>query len=159
MAIRIELEHVESSTIKAIGYDMVRRILAVKFETDAIRHYAGVPQEVALEFYSAPSKGQYYNLNIRGKYEAEPMTGDCPKCGARNGWIGDTCEDCGCAEYAPKPKPLLHYVFPDELSAKSKRARKAACGRVVGVSEVAKLEYAITCPDCKSRRDAADQPF
>lgn len=159
--LRIQLEDIESSTIGAIGYDAHRQILAIRYKTKRqIRHYAGVSPQVAEEFYCALSKGQYFNQHIKGQYSVEQQTGDCPKCGD-HGWIGDTCENCGCAPYAETPKPILHFVFHDEPSATSKRNQKAACGLTVSVRDVARRDYAVTCEGCKAARAAyeAAQPF
>jgi hypothetical protein len=97
--IRIPREAVDSSSIAALGYDVKRQIVAVEFKSGAIFHYAGVDQDAMLAFYTAPSKGKHYAAHIRGKFTGQKMTGPCPKCGDAEGWIGDRCEDCGCAEY------------------------------------------------------------
>ena len=105
-AIRIPLELVESSAILAIGHDAPKLILAVQFKSGAIWHYATVERFVFNELRDALSIGQYFAANIKGKYPAACMTGECAKCGARHGWIGDVCTDCGCATYvavAPRP--------------------------------------------------------
>lgn len=153
MAIKIPYESVESSTIKAIGYDPQRQICAIHFKSKGqIRHYAGFSPWKMLEFYSAPSKGKFFNERIRGKYQVEPMTGDCPKCGD-HGWIGERCEDCGCAEYVAPVGPILHYVFHDEPSATSKKLQRAACGEMVDPKVVARVAP-VTCPKCLEARNA-----
>ena len=98
-AIKIPREAVSSSNLASIGYDHVKKILAVEFKNGAIFHYAGVSLETVTAFYVAPSRGAYFSANIKGKFSGQKMTGTCPKCGAVHGWIGDLCEDCGCAEY------------------------------------------------------------
>lgn len=154
MAIRIPVEDVQSSTIGALGYDTSRSILAIRFKSkQQIRHYAGVPYGVAQEFYCASSKGQFFNQQIRGKYQVEQMTGDCPKCGD-HGWVGDTCADCGCAPYAAPVLPPLHYVFADEPTAGNKRGQRAACGAIVQAREVGRVM--VTCEACKAARAAYD---
>jgi hypothetical protein len=98
-ALRIPLEAVVSSNLAAVGYDPVRRILAVEFRSSgAIFHYAGLPDGLYTEFRMAPSLGSFFARNIKGKYQAAKMTGPCPNCGG-TGWIGATCEDCGTASY------------------------------------------------------------
>lgn len=154
-AIRIQLTDVSSSTFSAAGYDASRQILALKFKTGRIRHYAGVPLDVALGFSSAISKGKYFNSEIRGKYQAEPMTGDCPKCGD-HGWIGETCADCGCSAYAAPARPVLHCVMWDEPTATSRRSRRAACGAWVRPVDEARLEASVSCDKCKGRLAALE---
>lgn len=156
MAVKIPLEGIESSTLCAMGYDSTRQILALQFvNKKAIRHYAGVPPGVATAMYCATSKGTFFNREIKGQYQVEPMTGDCPKCGD-HGWIGETCADCGCAEYSPAAMPVLHFVFHDEPSATSKKLQHAACGAWVSPREVARV-VAPTCPECLARRDQFDK--
>jgi hypothetical protein len=105
-AIRIPLEAIESSNLSAFGYDVEKQILAVQFKSGAIFHYAPFPQEQMWEFYNALSKGTYYATHIKGKVHGQKMTGECPKCGDKNGWIGDTCTDCGCAAYEDTRRPV-----------------------------------------------------
>jgi hypothetical protein len=103
VAEKIPLEAVTSSNLAAIGYDPQKKILAVQFRSGAIFHYAGVSLETATAFYAAESKGKHFAHAIRGLYQGEKMTGPCPKCGD-TGWVGDRCEDCGCAAYVATPR-------------------------------------------------------
>lgn len=97
---RIGLEAIESSNLAAIGYDERRQIVAVKFKSGAIFNFGSFPPDRMLEFYGAPSRGKWFAEHIKGgKYPGQKMTGDCPQCGAKHGWIGDRCEDCGCGVY------------------------------------------------------------
>ena len=105
MAEKIPLEAIVSSNLQAIGYNPEKRILAIQFKHGGdIYHYADVTPEKAAEFYGAESRGRYYALNIKGKLPGSKMTGTCPQCGDRPGWVGDTCESCGTAAYAETPK-------------------------------------------------------
>lgn len=151
--IRIPFDDVASSMIGGIGYDAEKRILAVRFKEGKIKHYAGVPPDLFQELAAAGSIGQFFNSYIARRFESAPMTGDCPKCGA-HGWIGDPCEDCGCAPYAAPPAPVRHYVFSDEPTATSKRLQRAACRKMVAPKEVAYQDDAITCPGCRAAYDA-----
>jgi hypothetical protein len=98
--LKIPREALESSNISSAGYDSQRQILAIEFKGGAVFHYAPFTLEQLGAFYSAESKGKFYAQHIRGKIAGEKMTGDCPKCGDKNGWLGETCTDCGCAVYA-----------------------------------------------------------
>lgn len=100
----IVLLPVESSSLSAIGYNVEKEILAVRFTSGAIFHYGGVSLNAYTALLEAQSLGSYFAKHVKSKYRAEKMTGDCPKCGDRHGWIGETCGDCGCADYAPEPK-------------------------------------------------------
>jgi hypothetical protein len=105
---KIELEDVVSSNLAAIGYNPLKRILAVQFKSGAIYHYADVDVLVAAGFNTAESKGRYYAASIKGQYQAQQMTGHCANCGDGPGWIGDRCQDCGTADYVPDPRKEEH---------------------------------------------------
>jgi hypothetical protein len=103
MADKIHLERVASSNLEAIGYNPHKRILAVQFaKTGIIFHYAGIENALMNRFLEAESFGKFYSQNIRGRFEAERMTGPCEKCGAE-GWVGDTCDDCGTGKHQAVP--------------------------------------------------------
>ena len=98
-AAKIQMEPVESSNLAALGYDPDKLILAVRFKHGDTYHYGSVTLDVMSEFYTALSKGQYFSLNIKGKFPGQKMTGSCNQCGAKHGWIGETCADCGGGVY------------------------------------------------------------
>lgn len=106
IAEKIDLYPVESSNLSALGYDERKQIAAVRFKSGEIFHYAGIDRVMMQDWLDALSKGQFYSLHVRGKFQGQKMTGHCPKCGAM-GWVGEGCDDCGCATYAEdvrKPK-------------------------------------------------------
>lgn len=107
LAEKIPLVPIASSNLAAVGYNEAKRILAIEFKSGAIYHYAGVPEEVAGEFAVAESRGKFYAAHIKGKYQGQKMTGPCPNCGD-SGWIGETCQDCGTAEYIDTFKEQTH---------------------------------------------------
>lgn len=100
---RVPLESVSSSSLAGYGYDAERLLLAVQFRNGSIFQYANVPLEVALAFGAAKSKGKFYGSEIRAKYPGARLTGPCASCGDE-GYLGDTCADCGTAAYVPKEK-------------------------------------------------------
>ena len=104
---RIPLEAVESSNLAGYGYGAGGQVLAVQFKNGRIFHYANVPLETALEFGAAQSKGTHYAANIRGKFSGSCVTGKCQKCGSE-GYLGDTCGDCGCATYTAQERRYEH---------------------------------------------------
>lgn len=59
---------VESTTLSCAAYDASRQLLWLKFQTGAVYCYFGVPPQIHQELISAPSKGKYFNLNIRGHF-------------------------------------------------------------------------------------------
>jgi hypothetical protein len=103
-AVKIPLEPITSTLVSGAGYDPEKQILAIQFaKTGTIKHYAGVSLQAATDFYTAASKGQFLTAHIFNKHNVERMTGPCPKC-ASEGWIGETCDDCGTATFE---RPLL----------------------------------------------------
>jgi len=59
---------VESSTLATIAYDSTRELLQLEFNSHAFYQYFGVPATVHAGLMCAPSKGSYFNQNIRGKF-------------------------------------------------------------------------------------------
>lgn len=65
----MEMQYVESSVIRRIGYDEDHELLRVEFVSGAVYDYFNVPWIVADQFLSAPSRGSFYNDLIRDVYE------------------------------------------------------------------------------------------
>ena len=59
---------VESTTLATVGYDENLKPLRLEFCTRAVYLYFGVPAAVYEALLDAPSKGQYFNGTIRGRY-------------------------------------------------------------------------------------------
>jgi len=62
---------VESSNIAAIGYDSAEQVLQVDFWSETRYRYFAVPQWKFDEFLAAPSKGCFFNIEIKGVFEYE----------------------------------------------------------------------------------------
>jgi hypothetical protein len=64
--IAIPMAPVESSQVKAIGYDEATETMAVTFQHGArsIYHYL-VPQQLYRDFMAAESKGRFFRLNVK----------------------------------------------------------------------------------------------
>ena len=69
-----ELKPVESSMIKAVGYNQETRILEVVFNSNRTYCYEGVPLEVYEELMATESKGQYMRSEIIGVYPDRPVS-------------------------------------------------------------------------------------
>lgn len=67
----MELISVRSSAISAIGYNPTIRRMHVKFKHGKTYTFGGVPQHVFDAFLSSSSKGRYYDLHIRDRYQCE----------------------------------------------------------------------------------------
>ncbi len=57
-----------STAIRDHDYDAGTARLTVTFVTGRIYVYEDVPPDVAADFGSARSKGQFFNAHLRGKY-------------------------------------------------------------------------------------------
>jgi hypothetical protein len=65
---------VESSDLRAVGYDELTSLLEVRFHDGRVYHYHGVPLHVFHALLEAPSKGRHFNAEIRRKYRAVRVT-------------------------------------------------------------------------------------
>ena len=63
-----------STVIADIIYEAERDLLVVTFTTGRIYEYRGVPADVAAAFESAPSKGAFFNADIRDRYACREVT-------------------------------------------------------------------------------------
>jgi hypothetical protein len=59
---------VESTTLATVAYDDARELLQLEFCNRAVYQYYGVPAEVHAALLRAPSKGNYFNRVIRGRF-------------------------------------------------------------------------------------------
>lgn len=67
MPININMEPVESSNIKAIGYDPDSQTLHVEFKSGGKYEYSDVSAEEHQKFIGAPSVGSHFAKHIRAK--------------------------------------------------------------------------------------------
>jgi KTSC domain len=63
-----------SECVEALEYDMERQQLTVHFEKRGSYVYFDVTPDVYAEFNNAGSRGQYFNMYIRGRYEYERLS-------------------------------------------------------------------------------------
>jgi hypothetical protein len=64
---------VESTTLATVAYDEARELLRLEFCSRAVYLYFGVPPAVHQALLDAPSKGEYFNRTIRGRYPYFPL--------------------------------------------------------------------------------------
>lgn len=72
----IVMKEVDSSALKAWGYDPAQQVLAIQFRPGKVTHYQGVPQEVADAFEAAPSKGLAVSQLLRNKFQTSAVVED-----------------------------------------------------------------------------------
>jgi hypothetical protein len=58
-----------STAIRYLDYEAAGRVLTVTFVTGRRYVYDGVPPEVFTAFATAPSKGTFFNAEIRDAYD------------------------------------------------------------------------------------------
>lgn len=64
----MNMQPVNSSQIKAVGYDAQGQILAVDFHRSGIYTYSDVPREIYEGMIAAESVGKFFDVNVKGKY-------------------------------------------------------------------------------------------
>ena len=67
----MERRSVDSSVLRAVGYDADHQILEVEFGNGRVYRYLRVPELVYRRLMKAPSIGGYYNAEIRDHYASE----------------------------------------------------------------------------------------
>lgn len=65
----IAMTDVQSTNLKAFGYDPASQPLAVRFAPGKVYHYTNVPADLAKQFAEAESKGKAFASMVRGKFE------------------------------------------------------------------------------------------
>jgi KTSC domain-containing protein len=65
---------IESTTLRSVGYDAKAGILELEFCSGAVYQYLGVPTTVHQGLLSAASKGKYFHLHIRERYQFRQMS-------------------------------------------------------------------------------------
>jgi hypothetical protein len=72
-----KLHPVSSSSIRAIGYDRVRRELFIDYIASPGNYvYEGVPPTVYAELLVAPSKGRFVNFRVKNHYRYRLVTSE-----------------------------------------------------------------------------------
>lgn len=64
----MEMNYVESSNLRAVGYDACSAVLVIEFKDGSAYEYYGVPEYIFNELLGADSKGKYANQNIYKNY-------------------------------------------------------------------------------------------
>jgi len=59
---------VTSSNLKSVGFDS--NVLEIEFQNGGIYQYLRVPEDIYQDLLSAPSKGRFFNMSIKGRYKA-----------------------------------------------------------------------------------------
>jgi hypothetical protein len=68
----VDLQPVDSSAVKAVGYDAATQTLFVQMlATMEVYAYEDVPAKVYDSFLSSKSKGRFYATKIKGQYTSD----------------------------------------------------------------------------------------
>lgn len=67
------IDILDSTSIAAVRYDARRELLDIRFTSDRVYRYEGVPEFVYRALLRADSKGRYFNEVIRDRYEYEEV--------------------------------------------------------------------------------------
>lgn len=65
----MEMIHVSSSAIRAVGYDPTTRRMKITFIEGHTYDFCGVPEHIFLGLLRSGSKGRYYNDYIKDRYQ------------------------------------------------------------------------------------------
>ena len=65
------LNEVQSTNIKAIGYNNLKRELYIQMinSSDFVYVYLSFPKDIYMKFMGVPSKGKFFLNNIKGKFD------------------------------------------------------------------------------------------
>ncbi len=69
----MERKRVNSSKIRAVGYDPNSRLLEVELRDGTVLAYSGVAPEVHRQFMNAPSPTSYYEDKIVDEFSARRL--------------------------------------------------------------------------------------
>jgi hypothetical protein len=64
---------VQSSNLRAVGYDAALLLLEVEFQSGSVYAYRRVPPQVYEALLKASSKGSYFTAHIRTVYPSERL--------------------------------------------------------------------------------------
>lgn len=64
-------QHIESTTVKSIGYDPEKGMLQIEFATGRVYNYLDVAEQVHKDFLAAKSKGHFFHTKIKGEFYYE----------------------------------------------------------------------------------------
>jgi hypothetical protein len=68
------MPQVDSSAIRSVHYRAGRRELVVRFVSGRAYVYFDVPAELYCQFLDAPSRGRFFNREIRDRYRFHELT-------------------------------------------------------------------------------------
>lgn len=64
---------VESSNLRAVGYDQAQSLLRVEFLDGSVYEYFSVPSKIHSELMGADSHGQYFSKHVRKCFRYEKI--------------------------------------------------------------------------------------
>jgi len=65
----MEMVNVRSNCMRAVGYDPETRRMKITFAEGKTYDFCGVPEKIFKDLLAASSKGTYYNIHIRDKFQ------------------------------------------------------------------------------------------
>lgn len=65
----MDMEPVESSNIREVGYDPISETMRVVFRSGSVYDYFGVPQNTHDELMSSDSRGSYLSRRVIGVHD------------------------------------------------------------------------------------------
>jgi hypothetical protein len=74
-----DVHEVESTNIRNIGWSPLGSVLQIQFrskkegQAESIYQYDEFPREKFVEFLASPSKGKWFQANVRGRYHTRKI--------------------------------------------------------------------------------------
>jgi hypothetical protein len=65
---------VEQNYLRSVGYDSSNQVLEIEFRRGEVYQYINVPAAVYTDLINAPSRGKYFNANIKEAYSYRKLT-------------------------------------------------------------------------------------
>lgn len=70
----MQRELVDSSCVRAVGYDADSEVLEIEFHSRKVYVYYAMPKQIVEEFLSSNSLGGFYNEKIKGVFDSHRMS-------------------------------------------------------------------------------------
>jgi hypothetical protein len=69
----VERTPVNSSNIKSVGYDPIRKVLEVEFKTGSVHQYEDVPHDLPEKMVKADSVGRFFNQHVKNRFKSSRL--------------------------------------------------------------------------------------
>jgi len=64
----MDMQLVNSSNIRAVGYDALTNIMRVEFNSGSVYDYHQVPEEIYRQLLISPSFGKFFAVHVKNRF-------------------------------------------------------------------------------------------